>query len=114
MFYTCMYFEIMRFDCTFIFRAYIMLYMYFFISRYTASKADKSVIYCMILDWPITNEILLGSMKGKQVSSVELLGSDAVMYFFQESQGLRVLFPAINIRKMPCQWAWSLKITFRK
>ncbi|XP_048755999.2 plasma alpha-L-fucosidase-like [Ostrea edulis] len=81
---------------------------------YTASKADKSVIYCMILDWPITNEILLGSMKGIQVSSVELLGSDAVMYFFQESQGLRVLFPAINIRKMPCQWAWSLKITFRK
>jgi hypothetical protein len=82
--------------------------------RYTASKTDKTVIYCMVLDWPIDNEILLGSLKDIKVSSVELLGSDAVMYFFQESEGLRVLFPAINIRKMPCEWAWSLKITFRE
>ncbi|XP_061185892.1 alpha-L-fucosidase-like [Saccostrea echinata] len=80
---------------------------------YTASKSEKKMIYCMILDWPENNEILLGSLKGFEVSTVTMLGTDADVYFVQESQGLRVLFPLVNVRKMPCLWAWALKITLK-
>lgn len=83
-------------------------------NRYTASKAESNVIYCLVLDWPLTNEIILGALKDKQVSMVTLLGSDVTMTFSQEAQGLRVLFPVLNVHKLPCLWAWALKITLQK
>ncbi|XP_061169907.1 plasma alpha-L-fucosidase-like [Saccostrea echinata] len=81
---------------------------------YTASKSEKNVIYCLVLDWPEKNEITLGSLKDMSVSMVTLLGSDAAVYFVQEATGVRILFPALNVRKMPCLWAWALKITLKK
>lgn len=81
--------------------------------RYTASKKDKSTIYSLLLDWPVDNEVTLGALKDIPVSNVTLLGSEAVMKFSQESAGLRVVFPYLNIRQMPCLWAWSLKISLQ-
>lgn len=80
---------------------------------YTASKKDKSTIYSLLLDWPVDNEVTLGALKDIPVSNVTLLGSEAVMKFSQESAGLKVVFPYLNIRQMPCLWAWSLKISLQ-
>jgi hypothetical protein len=65
------------------------------------------------LDWPDNGEVILGSLKDVPVSAVTLLGSEAVVTFRQELKGLKVVFPPLSVRKIPCKWAWTFKITLK-
>jgi hypothetical protein len=71
------------------------------------------VVYALFLDWPMDDQMVLGSVTATDITSVQLLGSSAVLRWIEAPKGTTILFPEINIRKMPCLWAWTLKITLK-
>ena len=80
--------------------------------RFTRSK-DGDTVYAILLWWPEENEVLIRSMKSgssylkhPEISSVELIGSDAVLEWEQTPEGLKVRLPA----EKPCEHAYSLRI----
>ncbi|XP_061187736.1 alpha-L-fucosidase-like [Saccostrea echinata] len=79
---------------------------------YTAPKADKKAAYGFFLDWPVDNELILGSVSGSTLSNVALVGSNKTLTWEKSGSGIKVLIPPLNIRQMPCLWAWALKFTF--
>lgn len=42
---------------------------------------------------------------------VELLGYGSLQWEPLKPSGLRVLLPQLSFKQMPCQWAWTLKLT---
>nr|CAB3247389.1 alpha-L-fucosidase-like [Phallusia mammillata] len=79
---------------------------------YTAK--DKAV-YAFVLSWPKTNQISLGSPLANDKSNVMMLGlEDNLKWSYlniEKSDGVRITLPTLPPDKLPCKWAWVLKLT---
>lgn len=80
------------------------------ILRYT-SKA--SVVYAILLDWPLTEDMLLGAPNCTQSTQVTMLGYEGKFTWkplAAGSSGMRVSLPSIPVNKLPSKWAWVFKL----
>lgn len=82
--------------------------------RYTSQKrSDGSTdVYAILLDWPETDVLFLGAASPSDQTTVSLLGYKGEQLKYGKSgTGMKIQIPAIPFNKMPCEWAWVLKIT---
>lgn len=70
---------------------------------------DAVSVYAIVLKWA-GNQILLGAPKATSSTKVTMLGYPSMLKYVQKSQGLVIQIPSIPPNKMPCQWAWVLKL----
>lgn len=93
-----------------------LMYLYLYFLRYTIKKTvdEGTVVYAILLSWPEENVLKLGSPIPSPNTEVSMLGySDKFKWFSGPSgKGIYITIPVIPINKMPCEWAWLLKLTF--
>ncbi|XP_029900159.1 plasma alpha-L-fucosidase [Myripristis murdjan] len=73
---------------------------------------QKNTIYAILLQWPNNGSVILHHpvvTVGK--TEVVLLGHGSVKWAPVKPSGLQVLLPQLSFSQMPCQWAWTLKLT---
>ncbi|KAK3799923.1 hypothetical protein RRG08_003005 [Elysia crispata] len=78
----------------------------------TASLKD---VYAILLKWPddLTQPLVLGDPVPTDTTEVSLLGYDGPVFpwIHHVGSGLEISLPSIPAFAMPCQWAWTLKLT---
>ena len=81
----------------------------FFSFRYT-SKPDA--VYAILLEWPLTDELTLGAPISTSGTHVTMLGYEGEFNWkpATDKGGITVTFPGFRMSKLPCQWAWALKL----
>lgn len=75
------------------------------------SKA--SVVYAILLDWPSTEDMLLGAPNCTQSTQVTMLGYEGKFAWKPLAagrSGIRVSLPSIPVNKLPSKWAWVFKL----
>ncbi|CAC5413031.1 FUCA [Mytilus coruscus] len=66
-------------------------------------------VHAMILDWPKTNHLYLGSPIASHITVINLQGTEYNLNYTPPSQGgINITIPNIPVNKMPCKWAWVL------
>ena len=72
---------------------------------------DKDV-YAFLLKWPKGNTLTLGAPVPDSNTVVSLLGYKGSLDYKQTGrQGIVITLPSIDFTLMPCQWAWTFKLT---
>ncbi len=75
--------------------------------RYTQKE---NVVYAIVLDWPQSNQIVLGAVETKTVSGIQLIGVKGNVHFTEATVGgTLVTLPQLNPESL--QWAYVLKIS---
>ncbi|XP_042356589.1 plasma alpha-L-fucosidase [Plectropomus leopardus] len=78
---------------------------------YTFRPQEKS-IFAALLEWPNKGSVILNEPVATQgQTQVELLGHGSLQWEPVKPSGLRVLLPQLSFSQMPCQWAWTLRLT---
>ena len=85
----------------------------------TCTKAKSSCqpgtnLYAIVLAWPSTETLLLSDVMPSKGTTVTLLGykGDDIKWTKAASKGgLTLQLPIIPFNQMPCEWAWTFKIT---
>ncbi|XP_033746824.1 alpha-L-fucosidase-like isoform X2 [Pecten maximus] len=80
---------------------------------YTMKKfPNVTAVYAVTLQWPDTGVLKLGAPVTTSATNVSLLGySGNLKYTSSGPAGMTIVIPPIPINKMPCDWAWTFKIT---
>lgn len=88
-------------------------------TRWTANQALRerglhftrkgSSLYLIATRWP--GQEVEFSVPGK-VKSATLLGSQAPVLWSQDGSGVRMVFPELSVRDLPCEHAWTIRIEF--
>lgn len=77
---------------------------------YTFKPREKAV-FAILLEWPNNGSVILGEPVTQGSTQVELLGHGSLLWEPVKPTGLRVLLPPLSFSQMPCQWAWTLRLT---
>jgi hypothetical protein len=93
-----------------------MCICFYLLNRYTSRKnIDGSlVVYAILLSWPDEPVLILGAPIPSPVTVVSLLGFPDIFSwnFGPENKGIYIEIPTISWHLMPCDWAWTLKLTY--
>ena len=75
---------------------------------------NTTTVYAILLSWPEDSVFTLGAPVPSPITVVTMLGYSEPFQWIAESsqQGINVTIPVIPFNKIPCQWAWVLKLTF--
>lgn len=74
--------------------------------------SNDDVIYAFVLHWPTSNELTLHNVRLDQSrAEVTLLGYGKLIWQSESRDTVAVKFPALTPDAMPCNWAWTLRIT---
>lgn len=76
------------------------------------SVPGKPVVYATFLSWPKQGLLILGAphpTAGR--TKVNLVGYSALDWETYGGQELVVMLPNVSTDQLPCQWAWSVKLT---
>uniref|UniRef100_A0A3Q1HZB6 alpha-L-fucosidase n=1 Tax=Acanthochromis polyacanthus TaxID=80966 RepID=A0A3Q1HZB6_9TELE len=76
---------------------------------YTSRPQEKS-IFAILLEWPNTGAVILSEPVATQ-GQTQLLGHGSLQWEPVKPSGLQVLLPQLSFSQMPCQWAWTLRLT---
>ena len=70
-------------------------------------------MYAILLKWLHGTTLQLGAPAVTSKTSITLLGYSGTPFKFtgQGKQGVTVMVPTIPFTAMPCQWAWTFKLT---
>ena len=69
-------------------------------------------VYAFLLKWPTGNTLTLGAPIPGSTTVVSLLGYKGSLDYKQTGhQGIVITLPSIDFTHMPCQWAWTFKLT---
>ncbi|XP_070194986.1 alpha-L-fucosidase-like isoform X1 [Littorina saxatilis] len=75
------------------------------------SGASKDV-YAFVLKWPTDGTLTLGAPTPGSTTVVTLLGyTGSFDYSATGARGMTIKVPTIGFDSMPCQWAWTFKLT---
>ncbi|XP_022080385.1 alpha-L-fucosidase-like isoform X2 [Acanthaster planci] len=78
------------------------------------SKMEGSLlsVFAIVLDWPVTNQLLLGAPIATNQTQINMLGYSIPLQWKQAPSGggIVVTMPALNPAQLPCQWAWVIKM----
>lgn len=78
---------------------------------YTSNPQEKAV-YAFLLQWPDSGAVVLSEpVPTEGQTQVALVGYGPLKWEPVKPSGLKVLMPTLTLNQMPCQWAWTLKIT---
>uniref|UniRef100_A0A3P9K524 Alpha-L-fucosidase n=1 Tax=Oryzias latipes TaxID=8090 RepID=A0A3P9K524_ORYLA len=78
---------------------------------YTYRPQEKTV-FAILLQWPDKGSVVLTEpVAVAGVTKVELLGFGVLQWQAMKPSGLLVVLPSLSVSQMPCQWAWTLKLT---
>lgn len=78
---------------------------------YTTSNATGAV-YAVTLGWPAGNVLALGVPGATGATSVSLVGSTATLTWApREGGGIVITLPPLNVAELPCEHAWTVKLT---
>ncbi|XP_005097744.3 alpha-L-fucosidase [Aplysia californica] len=78
------------------------------------SKSQPPAVYAFLLQWPEKGMLYLNSPFPTEKTEVTLLGYSGPSFKWTSQptqQGIHITFPALNVKQMPCKWAWVLKMT---
>ncbi|XP_076100706.1 alpha-L-fucosidase-like [Mytilus galloprovincialis] len=80
---------------------------------YTMKKTDEKFVYAVVLSWPQNNTLTLGAPITSTNTIVTMLGYPEKFQWTTTTgaQGLNITIPNISWNKLPCQWAWTFKLT---
>ncbi|XP_005102602.1 plasma alpha-L-fucosidase [Aplysia californica] len=82
---------------------------------YTSKSNSSQVptVYAILLSWPQNNTIHLGDPIASDETKVSLVGYPGYFDFeCSPSSGMVIKVPAIPVSRMPCDWAWVLRLTY--
>ncbi|XP_064628607.1 alpha-L-fucosidase-like [Lineus longissimus] len=76
-------------------------------------SSNSSNAYAIFLDWPKNNTLNLAVPTATPTTTVSLLGykGQPIKWQKRSPNGIVVKFPYIPVSQMPCEWAWTLKLT---
>lgn len=76
-------------------------------------KTDEKMVYAVVLSWPQNNTLTLGAPITSTNTIVTMLGYPEKFQWTTTAgaQGLNITIPNISWNKLPCQWAWTFKLT---
>ncbi|KAM9842328.1 plasma alpha-L-fucosidase [Aulostomus maculatus] len=75
-------------------------------------RPQEGAIFAILLEWPSDGSVTLREpMAAPGQTQVALLGHGSVRWEPAKPGGLRVLLPPLSLSQMPCQWAWTLRLT---
>lgn len=75
------------------------------------NEAGGLAVYAIMLDWPESNMLTLGLPKPTFGTTVTMLGYYGELAFSQNVKGQMVIaLPIIPFNKLPCDYAWVLKM----
>nr|XP_046268789.1 plasma alpha-L-fucosidase [Scatophagus argus] len=79
---------------------------------YTSRPQEKS-IFAIFLEWLNNGSVILNEPEVSQGhTQVALLGHGSLLQWEPvKPSGLRVVLPQLSFSQMPCQWAWTLRLT---
>ncbi|KAK3760290.1 hypothetical protein RRG08_059408 [Elysia crispata] len=81
---------------------------------YTAKNvsASKNVVYALLPSWPTTANLALADPVPSDTTVVTLLGYPEPLKWSMTAQGkgMDIVMPLLPYNKMPCKWAWALKL----
>ncbi len=92
----------------------LKVFCYVLFIRYTSKKSNigRKDVYAILLNWPKGDTLTLGAPVTTSQTTVTLLGykGDPFKWAAHSGGGIDITFPAIPENKMPCEWAWVLKL----
>lgn len=76
------------------------------------SKPQEKTVFAFLLQWPDSGAVVLGQpVPTEGQTQVALLWYGPLKWEPVKPSGMKVLLPVLSVNQMPCQWAWTLKIT---
>ena len=69
-------------------------------------------MYAILLEWPETEELALGSPKATDNTQVTMLGYEGKFVWKPDTStgGIIITLPGIPVNKLPSKWAWVFKL----
>lgn len=74
-------------------------------------KPQEKAVFAILLEWPNNGSVILGEPVTQGSTQVELLGHGSLLWEPVKPSGLRVSLPPLSFSQVPCQWAWTLRLT---
>jgi alpha-L-fucosidase len=75
-------------------------------------SGTTTTVYATILFWPTNGLLTLGAASATTTTTASLLGySGALTWKVHPTGGIDIIIPDIPEDKMPCRWAWVIKLT---
>ncbi|XP_061752319.1 plasma alpha-L-fucosidase isoform X2 [Nerophis ophidion] len=76
------------------------------------SRPREELIFAIFLSWPQDGALILSEPEVTPGhTQVALLGHGPLLWEPTKTPGLRVILPQLSFSQMPCQWAWTLRLT---
>ncbi|XP_067100016.1 plasma alpha-L-fucosidase-like [Osmerus mordax] len=75
------------------------------------SKPQEKAIYAMFFEWPVDGKLFLQEPVVTGQTEVVLLGQKPLKWEPSKPSGMTVFLPQLSYSEMPCQWAWTLRLT---
>ena len=70
-------------------------------------------VYAILLNYPKGSTVDLGAPTPTDKTIVTMLGyPDKFSWVKRSGGGITIKFPPIPFNKIPCQWAWTLKLDY--
>lgn len=70
-------------------------------------------VYAILLEWPDSNLIKFGAPITSEDTTVSMLGYPETLLWTAGTfgEGVNIQIPYMSVKTMPCQWAWTFKMT---
>ncbi|KAK8801113.1 hypothetical protein WA158_001884 [Blastocystis sp. Blastoise] len=78
---------------------------------YFTERKDLNAIYAILTEWPIDNTVTLSSPQLTENTKMSLMGSDKPVEYKQDGENIIITLPSLNIRQIPCQEFYVIKMT---
>ncbi|VDH90504.1 alpha-L-fucosidase [Mytilus galloprovincialis] len=81
---------------------------------FTMKKAvAATAVYAILLEWPDNNLIKLGAPITSENTTVSMLGYPETLVWTAGTfgKGINIQIPYVSVKTIPCQWAWTFKMT---
>ncbi|XP_046903673.1 plasma alpha-L-fucosidase [Hypomesus transpacificus] len=75
------------------------------------SKPKEKAIYAIFFEWPVDGKLFLKEPVVTGQTEVVLLGQKPLKWEPSKPSGMTVFLPQLSYSEMPCQWAWTLRLT---
>lgn len=77
---------------------------------YTIRPQEKAV-YAILTFWPENNQIILGAPVTTTKTRISMIGVETPLkWSLYRNKILIIELPILPVNKMPCQWAWVIKM----